>query len=86
MSARPITPYSTMPTTTGVAPLLLPAASTRLPVTTAGVDSRYEGGGDISRSGTPSATAAAAALLGAPLPLFPLSAMPIDRGSNAGDL
>ena len=63
MSARPITPYSTMPTTAGV--VLLPAASTRLPVTTAGVDSRYEGGGDISRSGTPSpsATAAAAALL-----------------------
>ena len=52
-----------MTTTTGGASLLLPAASTRLPVATAGIDSRYEGGGDIATtviSPPPSSAAAAA--------------------------
>ena len=53
--------------------MLLPAASTRLPVATAGVDSRYEGGGDIATaviSPPPSSAAAAAVADGVPLRLI----------------
>ena len=65
--------------------MLLPAASTRLPVATAGIDSRYEGGGDIATtviSPPPSSAAAAAVADGDGVPLRLISPPPSYREST----